>query len=224
MTSADDESRALGRRVAAEALGTALLLAVVVGSGVMAQRLVNGNAALALIANTLATVAGLYVLIELFRPISGAHLNPAVSATLAWRGELAWRDLPPYVVAQMVGAACGAWLANAMFDLPILQLSGQVRSGAGVWLGEVVATAGLILVILRSDPSRIAGMAALYIGAAYWFTSSTSFANPAAVAGRMLSDTFTGIAPGSAIGFVVAEILGTALAIVIDRAFGHRAA
>jgi glycerol uptake facilitator-like aquaporin len=224
VTSASDESHGLGRRVAAEALGTALLLAVVVGSGIMAQRLSSGNAGVALLANTLATVAGLYVLIEVFGPISGAHFNPAVSGVLVLRGRFSRSDLPHYVVAQMVGAASGAWLANAMFDLPVLQLSNHVRSGAGIWLGEVVATAGLVLVVLRSNPSRVAGLVALYIGTAYWFTSSTSFANPAAVIGRMLSDTFTGIAPGSAPGFVIAEMLGSAVALAIDRSFGHRAA
>jgi len=212
----------LSRRLAAEVLGTALLLAVVIGSGIMAERLAGGNAAIALLANTLATVGGLYVLIEMFGPVSGAHFNPAVSAALAWRGALPWAALPPYVAAQLLGAMLGAWLANAMFELPILQLSAHVRSGSGLWLAEAVATAGLLLVVLRAHTGRAAAMVASYIGAAYWFTASTSFANPAAAFGRMFSDSFAGIAPSSVPGFVLAQLAGAAVALAIHAAFEER--
>ncbi len=207
----------LARRLAAESLGTALLLAVVIGSGVMAERLAGGNVALALLANTLATVGGLYVLIEVFGPLSGAHFNPAVSAVMAWRRELPAGALLPYVAAQLVGAVAGAWLAHAMFDLPVLQVSAKLRSGTGQWIAEAVATFGLVLVILRAPAGRAAAMVAAYIGAAYWFTASTSFANPAAVFGRMFSDSFAGIAPASAPGFVLAELAGAALAVAAHR-------
>ncbi len=207
----------LARRLAAESLGTALLLAVVIGSGVMAERLAGGNVALALLANTLATVGGLYVLIEVFGPLSGAHFNPAVSAVMAWRRQLPAGALLPYVAAQLVGAVAGAWLAHAMFDLPVLQVSAKLRSGTGQWIAEAVATFGLVLVILRAPAGRAAAMVAAYIGAAYWFTASTSFANPAAVFGRMFSDSFAGIAPASAPGFVLAELAGAALAVAAHR-------
>jgi glycerol uptake facilitator-like aquaporin len=207
----------------AEGLGSALLLAVVIGSGVMGQRLAGGNVAVALLANTLATVAGLYVLIEVFAPVSGAHFNPAVSLVLWARGALPGRELACYVAAQLLGAALGAWLAHAMFGLELLQLSHHVRSGSGQWIAEGVATFGLVLVVLRAPASRAAAMVAAWIGAAYWFTASTSFANPAAVFGRMLSDTFAGIAPGSAPAFVAAEIAGAALAVVAQRLIGPAA-
>ncbi len=194
-----------------EALGTCALIAVVVGSGIMGQRLFGGAGGLALLANTLATAGGLYVLIEALGPVSGAHFNPAVSAVMAWRGELPRSDLLPYVAAQLLGAALGAWLANAMFGLDVLQVSTGVRSGAGQWLGEVVATAGLLVVVLRAPRGKAAAMVAAYIGAAYWFTSSTAFANPAATFGRMFSDTFAGIAPRSAPGFMAAELIGALL-------------
>jgi glycerol uptake facilitator-like aquaporin len=206
------------RKLFAELLGTALLLAVVIGSGVMAERLSGGNVALALLANTLATVGGLYVLIEVFGPVSGAHFNPAVSAVMAWRGEMPKAALLPYIVAQGVGAMLGAWLAHAMFDMTILQFSTKLRSGVGQWIAEAVATAGLLLVILRAPSSRVAPMVAAYIGAAYWFTASTSFANPAAVFGRMFSDSFAGIAPSSAPGFVLAQCVGAAIGVAIDQA------
>ena len=201
-------------------LGTALLLAVVVGSGIMAERLSGGNSALALLANTLATVAGLYVLIEVFGPISGAHFNPAVSLVTAFRRELPLALLGPYVAAQCVGAMLGAWFANAMFETSIWQLSSHLRSGTGQWLAEGVATFGLILVALRAPASRAATMVAAYIGAAYWFTASTSFANPAAAFGRMFSDSFASIAPASVPAFVGAELLGAAAALVVHRALG----
>lgn len=210
----------LRHRLAAELIGTAGLLAVVIGSGVMAERLAGGSAAVALLANTLATVGGLYVLIEVFGPLSGAHFNPVVSAAMAWRGELPRAVLLPYIGAQLAGAVLGAWLAHAMFELPLLQLSAKVRSGPGLWLAEAVATFGLLLVILRAPAGRAAAMVAAYIGAAYWFTASTSFANPAAVLGRLCSDTFAGIAPASAPGFVLAEVLGAALALAVHRGLG----
>ena len=209
-----------GNKLLAEGLGTALLLAVVVGSGIMAERLSGGNAAIALLANTLATVGGLYILIEVFGPISGAHFNPAVSAVMATRGAMAWSLLVPYIAVQLIGAMLGAWLAHAMFELSIVQFSTKVRTGSGQWIAEAVATFGLLLVILRAPPSRVAAMVAAYIGAAYWFTASTSFANPAAAFGRMFSDSFAGIAPASVPGFVVAQGVGAGLAVVAHRMLG----
>lgn len=207
-------------RLLAEALGTALLLAVVIGSGVMAERLAGGNSAIALLANTLATVGGLYVLIEVFGPVSGAHFNPAVSLVMAFRRELPWPLAGWYVLAQLLGAVLGAWLAHAMFGLDIVQFSSKVRSGQGQWIAEAVATFGLLLVILRAPPGRAAAMVAAYIGAAYWFTASTSFANPAAAFGRMFSDSFAGISPASVPAFVAAQLLGAALALLAHRALG----
>lgn len=207
------------RRLWAECLGTLLLLAVVIGSGVMGERLAGGNAAIALLANALATVGGLYVLIEIFGPISGAHFNPAVSLVMAARGQLPLAHVGPYMVAQLVGAGLGAVLANSMFGLDVLQWSTKVRGGTGQWIAEGVATFGLVLVILNAAPARVAAMVAAYIGAAYWFTSSTSFANPAAVFGRMFSDSFAGIAPASGPAFVAAELLGAGLALVVHRQF-----
>ena len=201
----------------AEGLGTALLLAVVIGSGVMAQRLAGGNMAIALLANTLATVGGLYILIEVFAPLSGAHFNPAVSLVMAMRGELPRARVLPYIAAQLIGAMLGAWLVHVMFDMTVLQLSTRVRTGGGQWVAEAVATFGLLLVILRAPPGRVAAMVAAYIGAAYWFTASTSFANPAAVFGRMFSDSFAGIAPASAPAFVLAELAGAASALIAHR-------
>lgn len=208
------------KKLLAECLGTALLLAVVIGSGIMAERLSNGQVAIALLANTLATVGGLYILIEVFGPISGAHFNPAVSAVMAWRRELPATLLLPYVLAQLIGAMLGAWLAHAMFDLPILQWSSKLRSGQGQWIAEGVATAGLLLVILRAPAARVAPMVAAYIGAAYWFTASTSFANPAAAFGRMFSDTFAGISPASVPGFVLSQLAGALVAVLLHRALG----
>jgi len=196
-----------------------LLLTVVIGSGIMAERLSGGNVAIALLANTLATVGGLYILIEVFGPVSGAHFNPAVSLVMATRGELVWTLLAPYVLAQLLGAMLGAWLAHAMFDMTILQFSAKVRSGPGQWIAEAVATFGLLLVILRAQAGRVAAMVAAYIGAAYWFTASTSFANPAAAFGRMFSDSFAGIAPSSAPAFVIAELVGAGLAVAVNRFF-----
>lgn len=211
----------MAQRLFAEGLGTLSLLAVVIGSGVMAERLCGGNAGLALLANTLATVAGLWVLIELLGPVSGAHFNPLVSSVMAWRGALPWALLLPYAAVQLLGAVGGAWLVHAMFDMPILQTSAKLRSGSGQWLAEAVATAGLLLVVLRAPASRVAGLVAAFIGAAYWFTASTSFANPAAVLGRMLSDSFAGIAPASALGFVGAQAVGALLGVWLHRALGE---
>ncbi|MEY4013435.1 MAG: hypothetical protein RLZZ290_299 [Pseudomonadota bacterium] len=196
------------RKLFSECLGTALLFCIVIGSGIMAESLSGGNHGVALIANTAATFWGLYVLIVLLGPVSGAHFNPVVSLVLSLRGALDRRLLLPYIVVQLSGAVLGAWLAHLMFDLDIIQFSTKERSGLGIWTGEVVATAGLILVVLRSPPERVAGMVAAFIGAAYWFTSSTSFANPAAAFGRMFSNTFAGIAPADVPGYVVAQVLG----------------
>jgi glycerol uptake facilitator-like aquaporin len=211
------------QKVLAEALGTGLLLAVVIGSGIMAERLAGGNVAIALLANTLATVGGLYILIEVFGPISGAHFNPAVSLVMVTRGALPRGLLLPYVGAQLAGAMFGAWLAHAMFDMSIVQFSLKARSGTGQWIAEAVATFGLLLVILRAPASRVAAMVAAYIGAAYWFTASTSFANPAATFGRMFSDSFAGIAPASVPGFVVAELMGAGVAVLMHRLLGNDA-
>ena len=208
-------------KLLAEALGTALLLTVVVGSGIMAERLSGGNVAIALLANTLATVGGLYILIEVLGPVSGAHFNPAVSLVMAARGELPRTLIGPYIVAQLVGAMLGAWLAHAMFEASILQFSTQLRGGTGQWIAEAVATAGLLLVILRAPASRVAAMVACYIGAAYWFTASTSFANPAAAFGRMFSNSFAGIAPASVPGFMAAELASAAIGVLLHRALGR---
>ena len=205
------------RLYGAEMVGTAALLCAVIGSGIMADNLSGGNVAVALLANTLATVFALYVLIETIGPISGAHFNPAVSWGMAWRKELPMRLLAGYVLAQLLGAALGAWLAHAMFELPILQWSTKVRTGHSQWLAEAVATAGLLFVILRSPAGKASALVACYIGAAYWFTASTSFANPAAVFGRMMSNTFAGIAPSDALGFVASQWVGTALGWLLHR-------
>lgn len=202
------------RTLVAEAIGSALLLAVVVGSGIMGQTLAAGNDAIALLANALATGAGLLVLITLFAPLSGAHFNPAVSLVMAWRGELPWPRLLPYLAAQVAGAVAGVLLAHAMFDLPLLQASQHVRSGWPQWLAEATATAGLLLTILggvRHARDKVATLVALYIVAAYWFTASTSFANPAVTLARSLTDTFAGIAPADVGGFVLAQLAGAAI-------------
>lgn len=201
----------------AELVGTAALLSAVIGSGIMAENLSAGNTAVALIANTLATVFALYVLIETLGPLSGAHFNPLVSLVMAWRKDLARERLIGYVIAQLIGAALGAWLAHAMFDMAILQWSHKARTGQGQWLAEVVATAGLLFVILRSPAGKASGLVACYIGAAYWFTASTSFANPAAVFGRMMSDTFAGIRPLDAPAFMLAEWIGALLGLSLQH-------
>ena len=210
----------LARQALAEFVGTAALLCAVIGSGIMAEQLSGGNAALALLANTLATVFALYVLIETLGPVSGAHFNPLVTLLLGPPGLAPggprWRAVLAFVAAQLAGALLGAWLANAMFELPVLQTSTRQRAGPpfgwGPWLAEAVATASLLFVIVRSSAAgvqaRASALVACTIGAAYWFTASTSFANPAAVFGRMFSDSFAGIAPASAPGFVLAQCLG----------------
>ncbi len=199
------------RRLFAEALGSFLLFATVIGSGVMGESLAGGNVAVALLGNTLATGAMLFVLIAMLGPISGAQFNPAVSLVMALRGDLAKRELGPYLAAQVIGGVLGGWAAHGMFDLPIAQLSTHARTGTGQWLGEFIATFGLVLTILgtsRHRPAAVPASVALYIVAAYWFTSSTSFANPAITIARALSDTFAGIAPRDVPGFVLAQLAG----------------
>ena len=212
------------RALAAEFVGTAMLLCAVIGSGIMAQALSAGNGAVALLANTFATVFALYVLIELLGPISGAHFNPVVSCVLAFNGRLVpGRGIAaalPWVVVQLAGAVTGAVLANAMFDLPLVHLSTKVRASPGQWLAEAVAAAGLLFVVLRAPQRKAAPLVAAYIGAAYWFTASTSFANPAAVTGRMFSDTFASIAPSSALAFVTAQFAGGAAGAWLSSGFG----
>ena len=206
------------RAIVSEALGTALLLAAVVGSGVMAQKLSGGNVALALLCNTIPTGAMLTVLILTFGPVSGAHFNPVVSLALAWRGELTWRRASIYVAAQIAGAVVGVIAAHLMFDLSLVQISTTVRSSLGQWVSEGVATFGLVLVIvggLAQAPAAIPYMVGLYITAAYWFTASTSFANPAVTIGRAFSDTFAGIAPASAPAFIAAQLVGAAIAVAL---------
>ncbi|MBC7711287.1 MAG: aquaporin family protein [Rhizobacter sp.] len=207
----------LRQKLCAEFVGTAMLLCVVIGSGIMAETLSGGNVAVALLANTLATVFALYVLIEALGPISGAHFNPVVTLMVACRGGLVGGNPSAtaalFIFVQLLGAAAGAWLAHAMFDLPILQTSSKIRAGWGQWIAEMVATGGLIFVILRAPVGKASTMVACYIGAAYWFTASTSFANPAAVLGRMLSDSFAGIAPSNAVGFVLAQCVGGGLGL-----------
>jgi glycerol uptake facilitator-like aquaporin len=208
------------RRVFSEALGTAFLLAAVVGSGIMAQRLAGGNVALALLCNTLATGAMLAVLILIFASTSGAHFNPAVSLAFALRGELTWPFAGAYVVAQVIGAIAGVWLAHLMFDLPLWQVSTTVRTGPGQWLAEFIAAFGLLLTILGcvgATPGAVAYAVGLYITAAYWFTASTSFANPAVTIARSLSDTFAGIAPAGVLAFIAAQVLGSVAAVVMAR-------
>jgi len=211
------------RAVLAELLGTAALLCAVIGSGIMAENLAGGNAAVALLANTLATVFALYVLIETLGPVSGAHFNPAVTLVMAMRRALTPARAVAYVLAQLIGAALGAWLAHAMFGLDILQWSQKVRTGPAQWLAEAVATAGLLFVILRAPAGKAPALVACYIGAAYWFTASTSFANPAAVFGRMMSNTFAGISPADAPGFVMAQLVGAGLGALLHRALGKAA-
>jgi glycerol uptake facilitator-like aquaporin len=212
------------KRYFAELVGTAALFCTVIGSGIMAEQLAGGNTAIALLANTLATVFALYVLIETIGPISGAHFNPVVSMVMAFRKELARHHLIGYVIAQLTGAAMGAWAAHAMFDLEILQLSTKVRTGPAQWFAEGVATCGLLFVILRSPEGKASSIVACYIGAAYWFTASTSFANPAAAFGRMFSNTFAGISPADVPAFVVAQIVGGFLGLFLHSLLksGHQ--
>ena len=208
------------RALFAEFIGTALLLAVVVGSGIMGERLAGGNTAIALLANSIVTGCGLYVLITLLGPISGAHFNPVVTAVFCARGERPWRSLPAYMAAQVSGGIAGVWLTHAMFALPILQTSTHIRSGGAQWLAEGVATFGLVFTILgglRHAAAQVPVLVAAYITAAYWFTASTSFANPAVTVARALTDTFAGIHPSGIVGFVLAQCVGAALAAVTAR-------
>jgi glycerol uptake facilitator-like aquaporin len=206
------------RRLVGEALGTALLLATVIGSGIMGERLAGGNTAIALLGNTLSTGAGLVVLITIFGPLSGAHFNPAVSLVFALRREIGWGLAGAYILAQLIGGVLGAWCAHAMFGEPILQLSTKLRDGSAQAFAEFVATFGLIAAILgslRFRPDATPMMVGLYITAAYWFTASTSFANPAVTIARSLSDTFAGIAPSSAPMFIVAQLAGALAASLV---------
>jgi glycerol uptake facilitator-like aquaporin len=207
----------LARRLFSEWLGTAFLLAAVVGSGIMAQKLAGGNIALALLCNTIPTGAILVVLILIFGPMSGAHFNPVVTLAFAWRRELPWSIAAAYIAVQLLGAIAGVWAAHLMFELPLWQFSMTQRTGAGQWLAEGVATFGLLLTILgcaARTPAAIPYAVGLYITSAYWFTASTSFANPAVTIARSLSDTFAGIAPSAVVGFIVAQLAGMAAAVV----------
>jgi glycerol uptake facilitator-like aquaporin len=212
----------LPQRLAAETLGTAFLLATVVGSGIMAQRLSGGNVALALLGNTLPTGAILVVLILIFGPLSGAHFNPAVSLAFALRRELSWADATAYAIAQIVGGVAGVWAAHLMFELPLWQVATTARSGWGQWIAEFIATFGLMLTIfgcLTGERAFLPFAVGLYITAAYWFTASTSFANPAVTIARSLSETFAGIAPAGVLPFILAQIVGTLSAIMLARWF-----
>ena len=208
----------LPRRLAAEALGSALLLAIVVGSGIMGERLSGGNVAIALLGNTLATGAGLVVLITVFGPVSGAHFNPAVTLVALLRRETSVRDALLYAVSQVLGAVAGVWLAHAMFGEAILQISTKPRDGPALMLSEAVATFGLVATILGAErfrPHLTPVAVGLYITSAYWFTASTSFANPAVTLARSLSDTFAGIAPSSAPAFILAQLVGALAAALV---------
>jgi glycerol uptake facilitator-like aquaporin len=210
----------LARRLFAEWLGTAFLLAAVVGSGIMAQKLANGNAAVALLCNTISTGAILVVLILVFGPLSGAHFNPAVTLAFAWRGELPWPLAAGYVAVQIAGGILGVSVTHLMFELPLLQISATQRAGGGQWLAESVATFGLLLTIfgcLARNPAAIPYAVGLYITSAYWFTASTSFANPAVTIARSLSDTFSGIAPSGVAAFIAAQLAGAAMAVIVGQ-------
>ncbi len=228
-------SASLSQALAAELVGTAALLCAVIGSGIMAERLSGGNLGVALLANTLATVFALFVLIETLGPVSGAHFNPLVTLVMWSKGAPGHANNAQtaffFIASQLLGAMLGAWLAHLMFDLPILQFSAKLRGGYdaagqftgwGQWVAEAVATAGLLFVILRAPEGKASALVAAYIGAAYWFTASTSFANPAAVLGRMMSDSFAGIAPASAPGFVLAQCAGAVAGVCLARSFDKR--
>lgn len=214
----------LRQAVAAEAIGTCLLFATVIGSGIMAEQLSDGQMALALACNAIATGAMLYVLVALFGPVSGAHFNPLVTLVMRLRGSIGTTQCLAHIAAQLAGGLAGVFAAHLMFDLDILQLSTRDRSGVGQWAGEAIATFGLILTVLAPRPGRayeVPASVALYITAAYWFTSSTSFANPAITLARALTDTFAGIAPASVPGFILAQLLGAAAAVVAARLVFH---
>ena len=227
--------RRLTQQLLSEFVGTAALLCAVIGSGIMAQRISGGNDGIALLANTLATVFALYVLIESLGPISGAHFNPLVTLVMWSKGQLAPTNTAQaatlFIAAQLSGAVTGAALANAMFELPLLHFSQNMRggwdaagqfTGWGQWVAEAVATGGLLFTILRAPEGKASALVACYIGAAYWFTASTSFANPAAVMGRMFSDTFAGIAPASALSFVLAQTIGAFLGVALANALSPK--
>jgi glycerol uptake facilitator-like aquaporin len=208
------------RRLAAEALGTGLLAATVVGSGIMAERLAGGNVAIALLGNTIPTGAILVVLILAFGPISGAHFNPVVSLVMGMTGGLPWREVGPYVLAQVIGGCLGTFVAHGMFDLSLFQLAAKARTGPAQWFAEFVATFGLLITILTLVRFRVEAIpfaVGLYITAAYWFTASTSFANPAVTVARALTDTFTGIAPNHVIPFVIAQTAGALVGMILTR-------
>lgn len=213
----------LSRRLLAEALGTALLVCTVVGSGIMAETLTD-DVALALLGNTIPTGAILVVLITIFGPISGAHFNPAVSLVMAIRGDLRWADFAPFVIAQSLGAILGSLIAHGMFDMSILQYSTKVRTGGAQWFAEGVATFGLLMTIfgaVRFRSDSVAVLVGLYITAAYWFTASTSFANPAVTIGRAFTDTFAGISPADVPGFILAQIAGALVALAVAGVLFH---
>jgi glycerol uptake facilitator-like aquaporin len=215
------------RKAAAEFIGTAFLLTAIVGSGIMAENLSGGNIAIALLANSIATGGALYALIRTFGPLSGAHFNPAVTLALAAGNELPKSYVLPYISAQFAGAVLGVWTAHLMFDLPILQASTHLRTGIGQWAGEFIATFGLLTVIesgRRHFPDALAGSVALYILSACWFTSSTSFANPAVTLARALTDTFAGIALAHVAGFMAAQALGAVAAVFFIRYFDRKTA
>ena len=210
------------RRVAllCEGLGTLILVATVVGSGIMAERLAGGNVAITLLGNTIPTGAILVVLISILGPVSGAHFNPMVSAAMACQGNISWNRAATYAAVQIIGGIFGAMLANAMFDLPALEISTKLRWGQGQWIAEAVATFGLLITIsgsIKNAPQSTAMLVGLYITAAYWFTSSTSFANPAVTVARMFSDTFAGISPVSVAPFIIAQMVGGAVGYVCSR-------
>ena len=212
----------IARRAVAELVATALLLAVVVGSGIMGERLAAGNTAIALLANSLATGCGLAALIVTFAPISGAHMNPLVTLALALRGDHAWRDVTAYIGAQLAGAIAGVWTTHAMFAMPVIEVSTKARGGFPLMLSEAVATFGLLIVVLRGArqrPDAVPWTVACYITAAYWFTASTSFANPAVTLARAMTESFAGIAPANAPGFFAAQIVGALVALLTDRFF-----
>jgi glycerol uptake facilitator-like aquaporin len=203
------------RRLTAEFLGTALLLIAVVGSGIMAERLAGGNMAVALLANALATGAALAVLITIFAPLSGAHFNPAVSFYFALRGEMPWSIALRYLPVQIIAAIIGVWLAHLMFDMPVLEISSKLREGPALWLSEFIATTGLLATIagaVRFAPQSVPMLVGLYITGAYWFTASTSFANPAVTIARSMTDSFSGIAPASVPGFIAAQLAAAVIA------------
>jgi glycerol uptake facilitator-like aquaporin len=212
----------LSQRLVAETVGTALLLAAVVGSGIMGERLAAGNVAIALLANSIATGGALVALILAFGPISGAHLNPVVTLAVAWRGGILWREVPPYIVVQIAGAVAGVIIAHLMFGLPLVSSSQHVRAGSSQMFSEVVASFGLLAVIFGSGrfrPSVVAFAVAAYIVAAYWFTASTSFANPAVTLARSMTDTFAGIRPVDAPAFILAQVVGAVAATALFRWF-----